>query len=128
MGEIGFNTVDDVKTMIDLFVPQRDTGGVREGCASELIFWGMFSSIPNIVSVYNYLLATCPLCILLLYVLVYTLLAYYIGQLGSLLCSTDSSSKYIDEFKPLIYTDISDYDEGKKRVNRQTKKSTPPRF
>ena len=89
--------------MIDLFVPRRETGGVGEGCASELIFWGMFSSIPNIVSVYNYLLATCPLCILLFYVLVYTLLTYYIGQLGSLLCSIDSSSKYIDEFKPLIY-------------------------
>lgn len=90
----------------------------------DFSFWTMISSfgmIGNIAaSFYNYLISAYPLFILFCYVLVYILLFFYIFQLGRLVTNgqeTDSSS-----------TDRSDTNALRRRVNTQTKKSTPHRY
>lgn len=106
------------------------------GSCSEILFLAMFSSsgmAMNIVlSIYNYFVATHPLCILFCCVLGYILLSFYISCLGRLIKGIDKPfnrpSDNIDKYTNLIYTEIYDPNEEKEKVDTQTKKSTSLRF
>ena len=102
------------------------------GSCSELMFWSMFSSFGMIGNIspyiYNYLIATHPLYVLFYHALVYILMSFYIFYLGQSV--TDMNKKYsssdkINKYTNLIYTDISDPNTDKERVNTQTKRSAP---